>query len=714
MKTFILENGVKVFQYGEPIDTDAVYAEKLKQKFDEKLKPSFKEDGKAIINIELEKEDMVYGLGGNLGGINKRGRVYQSYCTDEPSHTEEKTTLYGAHNFFIVSGKTHCGYFIDFPSRIKYDVGFSTLDSFNIEIFGQDFNLYVIEGETLEEISSKFLQIIGKPYVPPKWGFGYFQSRWGYKNKEEVLEVYNTFKENKIPLEGIYLDLDYMDNFKDFSISKERFDGFKDFVEKLKKDGTYLIPIIDAGVKVEKGYDVYEEGIKGDHFCKDKDGKPYTAAVWPGQVHFPDFFKEDTQKWFGSKYKLLTKSGIEGVWNDMNEPAIFYDQKSIDEAINSAIESKGKNMDVFSFFDLKDKFANLANKDEYYKSFYHQVGNTMKSNDEVHNLYGHYMTKSANIGLKKLLDDKRFVLISRASSIGMHKYGGIWTGDNCSFWSHLDQNIKNMPSLNMCGFFYTGADTGGFGNDCYGEMLVRWLQFSVFTPLLRNHSAIGCQNQEPYVFGKEVKENSKNLIKARYRLLPYIYSEYMKSVNNYKLMFKPLSFEYEDELAKQAEDQLFLGNELMIAPVHKPNHKGRYVYLPQKMVEVSFKGDCESLAVKDCGIHYLSYELEDFKFFLRKNSIIPHINPAMNVKHLSQETLKIIAYVDSEAEYNLYDDDGISHQYQQGNSFNTNIKITRGNDDFIIEVDNSNPSIKEIEFTIIDSSNNIKNKKIKL
>ncbi|WP_350344013.1 TIM-barrel domain-containing protein [Proteinivorax tanatarense] len=714
MKSYLMNDNVKVYRYGQPMETNIVQGRKVeKQGVDEIIKPKF-ENGKCRFDIKLQPDDMVYGLGGNLGGINKRGRRYESYCTDEPSHTDEKRALYGAHNFFIISGEENRGYFIDFPSRIKYDVGFSQLDKFSIQISGRDFCLYVIEGKSLEDITTNFLKIIGKAYIPPKWGFGYFQSRWGYKNKEEILEVHNSFKEKGIPLEGIYLDLDYMERFKVFSISTERFEGFKNLVASLKKDGTYLIPIIDAGVKVEKGYDVYEEGIEGEHFCKDEDGKPYVAAVWPGDVHFPDFFKEDTQRWFGLKYKVLTDAGIEGVWNDMNEPSIFYDEKSIKDALDLAVESKDKDMDAFSFFAAKDKFENIANKDEYYQRFYHQVGNQNISNDEVHNLYGYYMTKSANFGLSSLLKDKRFLLISRASSIGMHRYGGIWTGDNYSFWSHLDQNIKNMPSLNMCGFFYTGADTGGFGNDSYGEMLVRWLQFSVFTPLLRNHSAIGTQNQEPYAFGEKVTKECKKIIEARYRLLPYIYSEYMKSVNNFKLMFRPLSFEYDEDLAKEAEDQLFLGEELMIAPVYKANHKGRFVYLPEKMAEVTFDEGNERLEVKDSGIHYFNYKLSEFKFYLREDSILPHVASAMNVKSLSQQKLKVLAYVNARAEYNLYDDDGVSYDYKKGKVYNTKIKVAKTSQDYMIEVKNTNPFIKEAEFTIVNSDNKVIKKTIKL
>ncbi|MBS4535507.1 DUF5110 domain-containing protein [Clostridium sp. D2Q-14] len=713
METYRIDDDIKAFKYGNPIETGAVVKKGTKAHQENDFNIKFKKN-KCNIAIKLLSNDMVYGLGNNLGEINKRGRIYESYCTDEPSHTEDKVKLYSAHNFFIVSGDVSRGYFIDFPTRIKYDVGYYDKNYFNIEIYGQDFYIYVIEGKDANEISNKFLKIIGKSYIPPKWAFGYFQSRWGYKNKHEVKKVYETFRKNEIPLEGIYLDLDYMDNFKDFSISEERFSGFKEFANDLKNDGLYLVPIIDAGVKVEEGYDVYDEGIAGNYFCKDKYGKPYEGVVWPGKVHFPDFMKEETQLWFGSKYKILTDCGIEGFWNDMNEPAIFYQDEALQNAVDYAQEKMGQNLDVFSYFQLKDNFTNLANSNSYYQSFYHEIDGQRFSNDEVHNLYGYYMTKSANLGICKLLEDKRFLLISRASSIGMHRYGGIWTGDNSSWWSHLEQNIKMMPSLNMCGFFYIGADTGGFGGHCNGELLTRWLQFSVFTPLLRNHTAIGSDNQEPYAFTEEVLNNSKSLIKARYRLLPYIYSEYMKAVNNYSLMFKPLSFEFKDNMSKEVEDQILLSNQLMIAPVCHSNHKGRYVYFPEKMLEVSFLDMNMITSIKEKGTQYIKYGLDDLKFFLRKNSMIPHIKSSKNSKELNQENLEVLAYVDDEAIYDLYDDDGKSYDFMKGKSFSTNIKIIRRNDDYEIKVDNNNISIKNIKFRIIDSNNNIKIKEITL
>ena len=259
-----------------------------------------------------------------------------------------------------------------------------------------------------------------------------------------------------------------MEDFKDFTISHERFPGFKALVNDLKEDGVRLVPIIDAGIKIEKDYPVYEEGIAGGHFAKNEKGEPYVGAVWPGKVHFPDFLQEKTRTWFGDYYKILTDLGIEGIWNDMNEPAIFYDEDSLEEAVSLAIKAKGKNLGVYDFFDLKDKFQNIGNRDEYYRRFFHSIEGRVYSNEEVHNQYGYMMTKSASMGLRKHLGF-RPLLISRASSIGMHAYGGIWTGDNSSWWSHIELNLKMLPTLNMSGFYYVGADTGGFGGRCTGN-----------------------------------------------------------------------------------------------------------------------------------------------------------------------------------------------------------------------------------------------------
>ena len=192
-----------------------------------------------------------------------------------------------------------------------------------------------------------------------------------------------------------------------------------------------------------------------------------------------------------------------------------------------------------------EKLQALANNHEDYKRFYHNVNGEQVRHDKVHNLFGYNMTRSAGEAFERISPDKRILMFSRSSYIGMHRYGGIWTGDNCSWWSHILLNLKMMPSLNMCGFLYTGADLGGFGANTTRDLLLRWLALGVFTPLMRNHAALGTREQEPYQF--EHIEDFRNVIGVRYRLVPYLYSEYMKSSLNDDMYFIPLAFVYPDD-----------------------------------------------------------------------------------------------------------------------------------------------------------------------
>ena len=263
----------------------------------------------------------------------------------------------------------------------------------------------------------------------------------------------------------IYMDIDYMQSFKDFTVNEENFPDFPEFVQEMDDQDIRLIPIIDAGVKVEPGYEIYEEGVKNNYFCKREDGSDFVAAVWPGDTHFPDMLNPEARKWFGDKYRFLIEQGIEGFWNDMNEPAIFYSSEGLAEARELAGEFAKDTEGKTHPWEMQDKMLSIANNPEDYKRFYHNVDGKKIRHDKVHNLFGYNMTRAAGEAFERIDPEKRFLMFSRSSYIGMHRYGGIWTGDNKSWWSHILLNLKMLPSLNMCGFLYTGADLGGFGSD---------------------------------------------------------------------------------------------------------------------------------------------------------------------------------------------------------------------------------------------------------
>lgn len=654
---------IRKYRFGNPLNTEAVVEEFPVEKGDIP-RVEVKEGEK--ISFAMTKNAPVYGLGEQVRGINKRGWIYISNCTDDPNHREDTRSLYAAHNFLVFAEKEPFGIFLDNPGKVTFDIGYTQQDTAVITAESWDMDVYFIDGEDLKDVVRQFRRMIGRSYIPPKWAFGFGQSRWGYKSEDDVREVERRYRELGIPLDSIYLDIDYMERFKDFTLNNETFPNFPEFVKEMREKHIHLVPIIDAGVKIEEGYPVYEEGVENGYFCKDEDGKEFVAAVWPGRVHFPDMLNPEARRWFGLKYKFLLDQGIDGFWNDMNEPSIFYSEKRLEKVFEELESFRGKNQDLMTHFRFKGLVMELANNPEDYRSFYHNFNGEGKPvrHDKVHNLYGYNMTRAAGEAFEELEPDRRILMFSRSSYIGMHRYGGIWQGDNLSWWSHLLLNIKMMPSLNMCGFLYTGADLCGFGADTTEDLALRWMQFGVFTPLMRNHAALGTREQELYQFSN--REACGKMVKIRYSLLPYLYSEYMKAALRDEMMFRPLAFDYPDDpYADQIEDQLMVGDSIMIAPVHEQNATGRYVYLPEDMMLVSMRSPEDySVQVVEKGHHYVPVAMDELIFFILKNHVIPVAKSAKSVEEMDFEHLSLLGYVTDKAVYELYDDDGNSKDYE--------------------------------------------------
>lgn len=632
---------IKKFTFGKPICTEAVVG-----KFETSDKKDFpfksrEEDGKFILEFDMTDSDIVYGLGEAPRGINKRGWMYESFCSDDPFHTETKSSLYAAHNFLMLSGSDNFGIFIDFPARIRWDIGYTSKNKTVITIDGTDFDFYYIKGNKPIEIVKEFRNAIGKSYIPPFWAFGYQQSRWSYPDAKTVDSVIDGYDKAGIPLDCVYLDIDYMDSYKDFTVDDKKFPDFADYVSKKREQGIHLIPIIDAGVKKEDGYSVYEEGRDNGYFCKNEDGTDFEGGVWPGIVGFPDFLRKDVREWFGSKYKVLTDAGIDGFWNDMNEPAIFYSVKGLEKALDNAVSLKGENLDLTKFFNLKDTFLGLSNSPEDYSSIYHTVDGKQICHDRVHNIYGANMTKAAGEYFAKEFGEEKILMFSRASYIGAHRSSGIWFGDNHSWWSHILLNLKMLPSANMCGFLYCGADLGGFNENATRDLVLRFLALGVFTPLMRNHAALGTRDQECYNF--ENSEDFKDIIEVRYRLIPYLYSTFRRASEENDMIFRPLSFDYpDDKIARECETQLMLGDECMICPVYEQNVGGRYVYLPEDMTFVKLSGTKVVTEKMTKGTHYIEVALNEVPLFIKNGKKIPLCKPAMRTSQLDTENVEYI------------------------------------------------------------------------
>ena len=303
---------IRRYDYGTPLPTGAIV---LPQPVCTDEMPRFtitRKDGAVSFQVSLGEDDQIFGLGESVRGINKRGHLYRAWCSDVFSHTEDKASLYASHNLVLFSGKSGVfGLYVDDPGAVTFDLGYTRGDEAVITSENGDCSAYYIEADSLIGAVKEFRHIIGRSYLPPKWGLGYIQSRWGYATEEDLREVVTNHRERHIPLDIMSMDIDYMEDFRDFTWDAKKFPDLPGMIASFKADHIRVMPIIDAGVKVAPGDPTYDEGMEKDYFVKKEDGSVFVGAVWPGHAVFPDFLRDEVRQWFGGKYHGMLEAGVE-------------------------------------------------------------------------------------------------------------------------------------------------------------------------------------------------------------------------------------------------------------------------------------------------------------------------------------------------------------------------------------------------------------------
>lgn len=485
----------------------------------------------------LPADAVIYGLGDKTGFLNKRHYAYVNWNTDDPTpHCDNYKSLYKSINFFMVYSENGCcGILADNSHRTRFDFGKENEGYYFWSHEGGAMDYYLIPGKTPKDVLRRYLTLTGSNNLQQKWVYGYHQSRWSYYTQGEVLDVVRTMRENRLPMDAVHMDIDYMEGFRVFTFNKKRFPDPKGLTGKLAEQKIKAVTIVDPGVKLDPGYFVYDQGVEQGHFAKNPDGTVYEGAVWPGPAVFPDFTQEETRSWWGEKLKIMTDAGVRGIWNDMNEPANFTGQLPDDV-----------------------KFA-------------------AGDHNEIHNVYGHLMAKATYDGLLNA-DGRRPFVLTRACCAGSQKYCAGWTGDNHSLWAHLQLSLTQMMNLGLSGMYNVGSDVGGFGSDTTPELLVRWCQLGAISPFFRNHYAKGTRNQEPFAFDRKTMDQCRAALDLRYHLLPYIYDLAHEDMP----ILRPLVLEYPDDpVCRELTDQCMLGGALLAAPVMTPGVTARAVYLPK-------------------------------------------------------------------------------------------------------------------------------------
>lgn len=589
------------------------------------------DSGEKITIVKKMEEDMFfYGLGEKTGHLNKKGYHYKMWNTDDPSpHVESYEALYKSIPFFIaMKEKKAFGIFFDNTFETHFDMGKENLDYYYFSAVDGNLDYYFIYGPSIKEVVGGYTKLTGRSPLPQLWALGYHQSRWSYSPEECVWEIAENFRKRDIPCDVIHFDIDYMDGYRVFTWDKNKFPNPEEFLAKLKEQGFKAVTIIDPGVKKDKGYRIYDEGLEKGYYATDKDGVTYVNRVWPGDSVYPDFTNEEVRKWWADNQKIMMDYGVSGIWNDMNEPASFNGPLPLDVMFNN------------DGIDVQHK--------------------------EVHNVYGHYMSKATYEGIKEHTGKRPFV-ITRACYAGTQKYSTIWTGDNQSLWEHLRMSLPMLMNLGLSGMAFCGTDVGGFGFDCTPELLSRWVQVGAFTPLFRNHSAMYTRDQEPWAFDTRTEEINRKYIKLRYKLLPYIYDLMWKAENTGLPVIRPLLLNYQmDSNTYEINDEFLCGDNILVAPIVEQGRKVRMVYLPEGdnwvdyWTKETYRGG--QYIIKEA-------ELDVCPIYIKTGSVIPNYPPQNYIGEVEVKELTLDVYIPSsgsKSSYVHYQDDGESFEYRNG------------------------------------------------
>jgi alpha-glucosidase len=594
---------------------------------------------------KLQEGERFIGLGEKNGPLDKRGRGYVNWNTDAYAYSPDADPLYCSVPFYI--GLHHqkvYGIYFDNSYRSTFNFGASTDRFSSFSADAGEMNYYFIGGSSVQSIIQSYTYLTGRTPLPPLWSIGYQQCRYSYYPDREVLRVAENFRERDLPGDAIVLDIHYMDAYKIFTWDKENFPDPKGLIEKLKSLGFHVVVMCDPGIKVEEGYEPYESGKKEQVFIKYPDGTNYSGQVWPGWCHFPDFTKDEARSWWANHFKEYVELGVDGFWNDMNEIATW-----------------GNMLPDLMEFDFDGRKSTTR---------------------EGRNVYGMMMARSTYEGTKGLMNKRPFNL-TRSGFAGIQRYAAVWTGDNVAYDGHMMAGIRLVNSMGLSGMAFTGYDIGGFVGNADEKLFARWITIGAFSPFFRGHTMINTRDSEPWSYGEKVEEISRNYMKLRYRLLPYLYSLFYDASKTGMPINRSLaiSYPFDDKIYDhQYHNQYLFGPSILVVPAES-NKELVKAYLPNGnwynlLTDQPFQGNQEIIV--ECPIDKLPV-------YVKGSALIPMREKAGITTQDIGDTLEVHVYKgETNNEFTLYEDDGISFDYEKDAFAKRDISYSSAQDELTI------------------------------
>lgn len=571
----------------------------------------------------LQDGERFVGLGEKTGDLDRRGMGYVNWNRDVYGYSVMEDPIYSSIPFYIgIHHFLNYGIFLDNSYETTFNFGASNNRFSSFGARGGDMNYYFIYHTRVADILRDYTYLTGRMPLPPVWSLGYQQNRYAYFPDADVLNIAQTLREKRIPSDGVTLDILYMDAYKLFTWNKDRFPDPAGLIGKLRDMHFHLTTIVDPGIKVEKDYPAYESGLKSDVFLKYPDGTNYTAKVWPGWCHFPDFTSEKGRSWWSGQVKNLTDQGVAGVWNDMNE-----------------ISTWGQQVPSNILYDFDGHPTTML---------------------QGHNVYALEMVRASYAGASA--SGQRPFVLTRSGFAGLQRYSAIWTGDNRAEENHYFTGVRLLQSLGLSGVAFTGMDIGGFTGNPSTNLFTRWMEVGAFIPYYRNHTALNTRASEPWTFGEDVLDISRNYVGLRYRLLPYLYSVFYEASQDGLPVLRSLAIDYtHDAHVYEAafENQYLFGPSLLVAPV---GGDATYtnIYLPA--------GNWYNLYTDSpkAGSFVVPLSIDRLPVYVRGGAILPMQSLVQSTAEQPSDTLWIHLYKGAASDFTYYEDDGSTFDYQKG------------------------------------------------
>ena len=594
---------------------------------DWRLKPVFSQrDGKQIATIHVGEGVDLYGTGEVTGPLKRNGRKISLWNIDTPAYgVDGGTHLYQSHPW--VMGLRSDGSAFGIIADNTWRQTISTDQDVVFESMGPAFRVVVIERPDVAQLMQALADLTGHMPLPPLWSLGYHQCRHTYYPDGRVMEVADLLRKHQIPSDVIWMDIDYMDGYRIFTFDPDGFPNPRRLNDYLHQQHFKSVYMIDPGVKAEKGYFVDDQGRAGDYFVKTADGKLFEGNVWPGACHFPDFTRPEVRSWWSTLYRDFMATGVDGVWNDMNEPAIF---------------------------GQPEQTMPLDNR--------HEGGDGITAGPHLrfHNVYGMNMVRASRQGLLLANPQKRPFILSRSNFLGGQRYAATWTGDNLSHPDHMKLSVPMTLTLGLSGQPFNGPDIGGFCENSNGELVAQWTALGVYFPFVRNHNTKGTVAQEPWAFPPEVLDACRTAINRRYRLMPYIYTLFREASETGMPVMRPLFMADPTDLSLRSEDRAFLlGGDLLV----RPQWAGRTAMPKTAWQPLTLEAATDSF---QCELRQ------------RPGSVIPLANLAQSTTDLRTDSLTLLVCIDGEGKAvgQLYEDEGDGFSYREGCYRQTFIEAT--------------------------------------